>query len=338
LTLPRPHANTRAVILTELPDLSPRPANAAQERFRREFYGRWGRENCVVSGFSRRAEYGQFRQTLSIKCAARGTEHYFVDRRRVAVGDDTYLVLNEGRTYGSLLAAPEGAYSFAIFFRPGLAAEVCGDLARSPAEALDDGAAGRAQPLEFSEALRRHDSLISPVLRLIQREIAAGARDEQWLEEQCQFLVARLIRVQRPQARGGALADVPKATRAELLRRLQRAVDLMHARLADELGLEDLAAAANLSRFHFLRTFRLAYGCTPIAYLRALRTQRAVALLESTSLRAHGVARAVGLSRHALWRSLCDLTGAGVRTRRRCPDGTARAAFLGRAACDALTG
>jgi hypothetical protein len=49
--------------------------------FRRDFYRRWGRENCVVSGMSRHAEYGLFRQTLSIKCVAQGSEIYFVDQR-----------------------------------------------------------------------------------------------------------------------------------------------------------------------------------------------------------------------------------------------------------------
>ncbi len=312
------------VILTQLPDLSPRPSSAAQARFRQEFYRRWGRENCVVSGFSRHAEYGQFRQMLSIKCVARGTEQYFVDRRRITVSDDTYLVLNEGRTYGSLLSAPHPSYSFAIFFRPGLAAEVAGDLPRTTAQALDDGAAGRAAPLEFAETLRCHDSLVSPVLRLIQREIAAGARDEGWLEEQCQFLAARLIRAQHPPVAQNAT----RGAQTELLRRLQRSADFMHAHLADEVTLERIAAAANLSRFHFLRLFTREYGCTPMAYLRTLRVRRALALLESTTLGAQDIARAVGMTRHALWRGLCGLTGAGARQRRRRGGGLARAAFL----------
>ena len=105
------------MILTELPDLPPRPLTSRGAAFRRDFYRRWGRENCIVSGTSRHAEYGLFQQTLSIKCVAHGSEIYFVDRRRVAVSDDTFLVLNEGRVYASSLSSATDTYSFSIFSR-----------------------------------------------------------------------------------------------------------------------------------------------------------------------------------------------------------------------------
>jgi AraC-like DNA-binding protein len=306
LTRAAPATNHDAVILTELPDLPPRPPTPRNAVFRREFYQRWGRENCVVSGISRRAEYRLFRQTLSLKCVARGTETYFVDRRRVTVSDETFLVLNEGREYASKLDSPTDAYSFSLFFRPGLAQEVAGDLSRSLGEALDNGAENLAATIEFDEALRAHDSNITPVLRFIQRQIVAGVRDEHWLEEQCQFLLGRLIEVQRRQRSSvpTELAAARPAKRAELAKRLQWASDFMHAHLGDEISLADIAAAASLSRFHFLRLFQIVHGCTPVAYLRELRTQRALALLESTNLRSVEVAKRVGMSRVAMWRSL----------------------------------
>ena len=101
----------------------------------------------------------------------------------------------------------------------------------------------------------------------------------------------------------------------------------MHAHAADEITLKDIAAAAHLSRFHFLRLFRLVYGSTPVAALRELRTRRAQALMESTTLTAAEIAGRVGMSRIALWRSLRQ-KGAGVRQLRRA-EGSARTAFLG---------
>jgi hypothetical protein len=100
------------VILTQLPDLPPRPETPRNAAFRREFYSRWGKENCIVAGAAQRAEYDTYRQTLSIKSVIGGREHFFVDRRRVTVSDETYLVLNEQQEYGSVLEGPEAAYSF----------------------------------------------------------------------------------------------------------------------------------------------------------------------------------------------------------------------------------
>lgn len=315
-----------------MPDLLPRPQTPRNAEFRREFYRRWGRENCIVSGLSRRAEYRLFRQMLSIKCVARGEETYYLDRRRVTVRDDTYLVLNEGRAYASVLDSPAEAYSFSLFFRPGFAREVAGDLGRSLDQALDDGTEPAPGHIEFDESLHPHDTSISPVLRFIQRHVAAGVRDEHWLEEQCQFLLARLIAAQR-QSRDTLpfeFAHARPGKRAELARRLVRATDFMHAHAADEITLTDIAAAAHLSRFHFLRLFRMVYGRTPVTALRELRTRRALALMESTTLTAAEIAARVGMSRIALWRGL-RRKGAGVRELRR-RDASACAAFLGRPA------
>jgi AraC family transcriptional regulator len=324
-------SNHGAMILTEMPDLLPRPQTPRNASFRRDFYRRWGRENCIVSGTARRVEYRLFRQTLSIKCIARGDETYFIDRRRVTVSDDTYLLLNEGRTYGSLLDTPTEAYSFSIFFRPGLAQEVAGDLNRSLGEALEDGPESVRVPLEFDESLRAHDTNITPVLRFIQRQVAAGVRDEHWLEEQCQFLAGRLIAAQRKHRSGlpTELANALPGKRAEVIRRLASATDFMHAHAADEITLKDIAAAAHLSRFHFLRLFQLVHGRTPVAALRELRTRRALALMESTTLTAGEIAERVGMSRIALWRSLRRQKGAGARELRRL-EVSARSAFLGR--------
>ena len=181
------------MILTELPDLPPRPLTPRSAVFRREFYRRWGRENCVVSGTSRHAEYGAFRQTLSIKCVAQGRETYFIDRRRVVVSDDTYLVLNEGRVYASALNSPTDTYSFSIFFRPGLGAEIAAGLRSPLGTALDNGPQVTSSAIELDECLQHHNARITPVLRFIQRQIAAGVRDENWLEEQCQFLLERIV-------------------------------------------------------------------------------------------------------------------------------------------------
>src|SRR5260370_34468763 len=65
-------------------------------------------------------------------------------------------------------------------------------------------------------------------------------------------------------------------------RHLLRAKDLADARYFEPLGVDDLARAAGLSRAHFSREFRRAFGEPPHAYLLARRLERAAALLRST--------------------------------------------------------
>src|ERR1017187_6383078 len=79
-------------------------------------------------------------------------------------------------------------------------------------------------------------------------------------------------------------------------RHLLRAKDLVDARYFEPLGVEDMARAAGLSRAHFSREFRRAFGETPHAYLLTRRLERAAALLRATDRSVAEVCFSVGLS------------------------------------------
>jgi AraC-like DNA-binding protein len=78
-------------------------------------------------------------------------------------------------------------------------------------------------------------------------------------------------------------------------RHLLRARDLVDARYAEELGVDDMARAAGLSRAHFSRAFKGAFGDSPHGYLLARRLERAAALLRATDHSVVSICFAVGL-------------------------------------------
>ena len=78
-------------------------------------------------------------------------------------------------------------------------------------------------------------------------------------------------------------------------RHLLRAKELADARYGEELSVEDLARAAGLSRAHFSREFRRAFGESPHAYLLTRRLERAAALLRLTDRSVAEICLAVGL-------------------------------------------
>src|SRR5438094_9611025 len=78
-------------------------------------------------------------------------------------------------------------------------------------------------------------------------------------------------------------------------RHLLRARDLVDARYHEPLGVEDLARAAGLSRAHFSREFRRAFGESPHAYLLTRRLERAAALLRTTDRSVADICFSVGL-------------------------------------------
>ena len=85
------------------------------------------------------------------------------------------------------------------------------------------------------------------------------------------------------------MAFVPPA------RHLLRAKDLADARYFEPLAVDDLAHAAGLSRAHFSREFRRAFGESPHSYLLTRRLERAAALLRTTDRSVAEICLDVGL-------------------------------------------
>src|SRR6476659_7719294 len=103
------------------------------------------------------------------------------------------------------------------------------------------------------------------------------------------------------------MAHVPPA------RHLLRAKDLADARYFEPLDVDDMARAAGLSKAHFSREFRRAFGEPPHAYLLTRRLERAAALLRGTDRPVVEVCFAVGLS------SVGSFTSSFTRTYGRSP-------------------
>ena len=91
-------------------------------------------------------------------------------------------------------------------------------------------------------------------------------------------------------------------------RHLLLAKDLADARYGEPLGVDDLAYFAGLSRAHFSREFRRAFGESPHAYLLTRRLERAAAFLRTTDRSVTEVCFAVGL------RSVGSFTTSFTRT------------------------
>jgi AraC-like DNA-binding protein len=77
--------------------------------------------------------------------------------------------------------------------------------------------------------------------------------------------------------------------------RLLRVKDLIDARYAEPLDVDALASLAGISRAHFSRQFRDAFGESPHQYLKSRRMERAAALLSTTDQPVADICKGVGL-------------------------------------------
>jgi AraC-like DNA-binding protein len=85
-----------------------------------------------------------------------------------------------------------------------------------------------------------------------------------------------------PHSRWPPVAFVPPA------RHLLRGKDLADARYSDQIDVDDMAGAAGLSRAHFSREFRRAFGESPTAYRAKYPPAAQHALIPTCVVRVYG--------------------------------------------------
>jgi AraC family transcriptional regulator len=273
---------------------SPSPDDAELNTW---FHRRWGRENCIIWGRVRHADFGPYTHTLSIRAVWGGAQYCHLNRRTIAVDDDSFLILNHGQIYSTSIHSEVPVEALAICFRPDLVEDIENDAAASLEQALSRDRRAIEPGWDFCENLHPHDNKVSTVLRFIKAHLMQGLVDAAWYDEQLMFLLARMkSHRDRLYERVNSIALVRPATRREVYRRIGLATDFMHTNYAGEVDLQTLAGMAHLSKYHFLRLFALVHGVTPHNYLQRKRITRAARLLASTQRTMGEVAQRVGFA------------------------------------------
>ena len=218
----------------------------------------------------------------------------------------TLLLLNGQAAYEtSARSAGELHTGGALLLDPGLAANATGQqpveylqLSLSPSYVLDcavrTGLVGAGNTVTFRTHEIDDDERLSRLARDLADELVQEEPGQEVVVAALvEHLVVHLLRHHSNVRRSDSL----ELSRVGLVdRRIRRAVELMHAHLDRELPLEEIAAAAYLSPFHFARLFKKLTGASPHAYLATLRVERAQTLLADTDLSIAGVSARVGYS------------------------------------------
>jgi AraC family transcriptional regulator len=235
----------------------------------------------------------------------RWTDTRLEARREAAVAPDGQFVLGVALkpTRVRLLSGPEMIFDGVM--APGMA-YVC-----RPSQSMDAEFTGPADFLHLYVAggsIRNHpaaeagprisseipltsmlsrDALIDHLARAVQS--AGDGADDCYIEILARAIVMRTALISRWGAR---VSPLPKW-------RLKRVMDFIEAHISEAISLNDMAAAAGLSRTHFAVQFRLATGCKPHDFILMQRIEAAKRLLLDSSSELVDVALTVGFQAQA---------------------------------------
>lgn len=146
--------------------------------------------------------------------------------------------------------------------------------------------------------------LIDDAETVLRLQAAHRALDHRTLEGEEKICVAlqRLVR-----RNATATGPARRLTGADA--RVATVREILDDRTAENVGLDELAAAAGVSRFHLIRVFQRRYGLTPFAYQRNRRIEKARAVLRTGRSIADAASAAGFADRSHLGRSFRAVMG-----------------------------
>lgn len=216
-----------------------------------------GTELMVAKNSTRKWRVFHERYVVCV-CARASADWHYRGQMRVLT-DNCYTLMEPGETHVNTIVPQPQDYKV-LQVTTAVLEEAASEL-------------GISRTPHFSVTQDRNPAII----RAFERLAAAVAADETALEQQSRlaFCLRLLLEncVERPASKklDGHAARAP----------IERAKLYLMERFNEPVSLDDLAAAAGLSRFHLLRTFARQTGLPPHAYQLHVRIERASLLLQA---------------------------------------------------------
>lgn len=251
--------------------------------------------------------YLQYDSPLSLKCTLNGSSRFYIQngKAKTIVDPQNYLIVNKDAPFVSHTRPKAGEEILNIFFADDLMQKAWTANAFSDAYLLDNPDYKTIAQQNFQEQAFHYTHHLKAILQTLKHHIlnttTSNLQTENLLyliaqelfKEHCHLMT---IRQRLPASR--------KATKIELAQRLRLAKDYIESCYMQPICLEQLAQAACLSKYHFLRQFKAAFHATPHQYVLKCRLSKAQELLKNTHLPITEIAYQLGFADiHAFSRS-----------------------------------
>jgi len=292
--------NFRGVILHEFPDL-----RWLKDQIAQGFENRlgWGNLTLDTAGFpsviihtvSQECFRPDIKGPFSIFLNLKGSSLCTVDGETRRIDEGSYFISNRQQPYTLQIEKGSPAETFNIHFGERFAESVLYSLITPADRILEQGMEGRLELFAFFNQLHRRDAVFDALIGRIIRAYRKDGFNKLLFEEQLTDLLTCHLQQHRHIAdKVRKLPPVKLSTRIQLYKQLSRAMDAIHSYPGEELSLEMLSSAACISKYHFLRLFRSAYGLSPHQYIQQLRIEKARDLLSRTNTPVSDVADLLG--------------------------------------------
>lgn len=283
------------MILHEFPNLQ-WLKNQADDRFsnRKAWDGRTlstgGWPTVILNTKTQSTLRDNIRGPLSIFANLSGQSIVTAGSKRMIVKEDFFCITNSSQHYTLEINSQKPTETFNIHFGDSFAENVLTSLSQNPEGLLENK--DSTCSLEFQNRLVRFNDASQSIVR----EIHSNKNSDPIFQEEKLYLLLQnlLLEEKRVQKIQQQLPVLKSSTKKEILDRLLLATDYIYTFYDQKISLEELSQACYLSKFHFLRLFKIAFDKTPYQYINEVRVQRAKELLSKSKLEVKVIAQLTG--------------------------------------------
>jgi len=216
----------------------------------------------------------------------RGNSFCSIDRQTTRIDEDNYFVSNRSQLYTLQVQEGFGATeTFNIHFGDFFSESVLNSLITPTDRILEAGTEKQLSPFLFFNQLHRRDATFNGLIQSVMTSYKETGFNKLRFEEQLIALMSYHLQHHRSIAEiVNNLPPVRRSTRIEVYKRLSRAMDVLLSCFCGDISLDQLATEACLSKYHFLRLFRRAFGLSPYQFIQHLRLEKARVLLADSTI------------------------------------------------------
>ncbi len=149
------------------------------------------------------------------------------------------------------------------------------------------------QRFELHSKIYSSDNVVHALVKNIKSTVGQNIAEEENLYALLVHLTNKDQQVLRMMR---AVPVVKNSTRVEIVKRLHSATDYIYSFYHNDLSLDELASVSCLSKFHFLRLFKIAFGKTPHQFISEVKVQQAQTMLKNSKIEINSIARTLGFA------------------------------------------
>jgi AraC family transcriptional regulator len=237
---------------------------------------------------------------ISLFLNLKGSSRCTVDNRSVTVPPEYYFLSNRFQPYTLEIESRQPVETFNIHIGEAFSEGLFSALLTPADVILNNGTQQKAVTAAFHNQLYRTDDTFYRIIHTLKQTQSPQRFNKLQFEEAMTSLLVYLLQQHRDLLK--KIAQMPAlkpSTRQELYKRLTFSVDWLHTQEGSEIDLDSMASAACLSKYHFLRLFKQAYGLSPYQYWQNLRLEKGEHLLRHTQLPVNQIALDLGFENAA---------------------------------------